>query len=145
MKKLQLLCGASGQWVANGTCSGSQFCDSTPGSNAGTCQDPIPNCAGKPGYTFCDSTLTILETCGPDTVSVTMTQCPQPTPACHPQAPAHCVVCIDYTGQCVGQQPQQCVNEMWQNMGPACQPGYVCGPQNGMLTCPPGEPVCCLY
>lgn len=54
-QKLQLVCGASGTWQTNGTCSGQQICDTRTGITAGTCQDAAPVCAGHaPGYKYCN-------------------------------------------------------------------------------------------
>jgi hypothetical protein len=141
MQRLQLLCGASGQWVANGTCSGSMLCDSEPGTSAGTCQEPLPECAGMPGAETCDSTGTAIETCGPDTVSATTMPCPMAMPICN-GSPAQCVVCLDLQGHCDGQQPQVCMNGVWQNSGPPCNgANQYCWVSTPKMMC--AAPVCC--
>jgi hypothetical protein len=136
-QKLQLLCNASEEWVANGTCSGSQLCDSVPGQNAGTCQDQVPQCVGHdPGYTFCiPSGGPTVETCGPDLVSVTTMLC---TAAC---ANGGCVSCEPGYWQCSGDQPQQCTGSgasySWTNVGPACAGSCV------DVNCETGVGACC--
>jgi hypothetical protein len=69
-QKLTLLCGPSGTWEANDTCSGDQFCDSRADvPSTGTCQDPDPNCVDRePGYRFCKGTTSVYA-CDADTVS----------------------------------------------------------------------------
>ncbi len=61
-QKLQLLCDGT-KWVANGTCSGQQICDTRPGSTLGSCQDPL--CAE--GDKICTGAK--LQKCGPDRFS----------------------------------------------------------------------------
>jgi hypothetical protein len=134
MQKLQLLCSAAGQWTSNGTCNGSQLCDSAPGVNAGTCQDPIPQCEGQqPGYTFCvPSGGPELEVCGPDLVTVSTSVCPV---ACVSGA---CEPCWPHFWRCNGDQPQECESSgaSWQNVGPACSPGACTSCANDTTCCP---------
>ena len=138
-QKLQLLCDATGHWVANGTCSGSQLCDSVPGQNAGTCQDQVPQCVGhEPGFEFCiPSGGPELDSCGPDLVTITVvTVCPV---AC---ANAVCVACEPGYWQCNGNQPQQCdpaggTSYAWKNVGPPCAVNC------GGINCSPGVDACC--
>ena len=54
-QKLTLVCGASNTWQTNQTCNNAtQVCDPRPGSTAGTCQSPDPEClANSPGVLFC--------------------------------------------------------------------------------------------
>lgn len=137
-QKLQLLCDATGRWVANGTCSGSQLCDTAPGMNAGTCQDPVPQCAGQdPGFMFCiPSGGPELETCGPDLVTVTTMDCPA---AC---ANGKCVACEPNYWICNGLQPQECLpsgggDYAWTNQGPPCAGS--CNP----YVCKSGPSSCC--
>jgi hypothetical protein len=138
-QKLQLLCDASGHWVANGTCSGSQLCDSVPGQNAGTCQDQVPKCVGQqPGFEFCiPSGGPELDACGPDLVTITVvTVCPV---AC---ANGMCAPCEPGYEQCSGNQPQSCDpagggSYAWKNVGPPCAAGCT-------TTCATGVHACCL-
>jgi hypothetical protein len=68
-QKVSLLCGADGRWAANQTCSTGEFCDTTPGPNAGTCAPQAPECEGRePGTPLCLGKD--LWECGPDTVTV---------------------------------------------------------------------------
>ena len=67
-QKLQLLCDGS-EWVANGTCSGTEVCD-TGEANRGSCQEPIEGCVAKsPGETYCTDGQ--VYTCGPDLLNST--------------------------------------------------------------------------
>jgi hypothetical protein len=43
-QKLTLVCGSSGTWVVNQTCGVGEFCETTPGANAGICVNE-PNCS----------------------------------------------------------------------------------------------------
>lgn len=53
-QKLAIVCGGSGEWEINQTCEASEFCDSTPGANAGLCREPDTGCSGKmPNERFC--------------------------------------------------------------------------------------------
>ena len=68
-QKLTLVCGPDGMWETNQICEASEFCDSTPGSNAGTCSEQHSQCTNRqPGEHFCEAN-TEME-CGPDTVTV---------------------------------------------------------------------------
>lgn len=54
--KLTLICGTSGVWEANGTCSDDQMCDPSEG-NRGTCQSPLEPCAMREaGDVYCEGT-----------------------------------------------------------------------------------------
>jgi hypothetical protein len=65
----------NGSWQANGTCSGSTLCDTTPGGNAGSCQPIISECTGKTaGFRFCRGTETDLRECGVDLVTAIAVQ-----------------------------------------------------------------------
>ena len=137
-QKLQLLCDATEHWVDNGTCSGSQLCDSVPGQNAGTCQDQVPQCVGHtPGYEFCvPSGGPELLACGPDLVTTTtVTICPV---AC---ANGMCVACEPGYWQCNGNQPQQCdpsgSTYAWRNVG------AVCTTSCGSVNCQNQGQTCC--
>ena len=141
LQKLQLLCDASGHWIANGTCSGSQICDAEPGINAGTCQDPLGQCAGKkPGDTFCTTGMGMLGKCGPDLITATTTACPMAMPACFGGA---CVLCAPFVSACINNTPSRCAGDgtSWQQTGPSCtgMGNGFCGTPEG---CPSGR-VCC--
>jgi hypothetical protein len=137
-QKLQLLCDASGHWVANGTCSGSDYCDTAPGPNAGSCQAAIAQCANQmPGFAFCDA-MGRLETCGADLVSVTATTCMTPTPYC---MDGGCEGCEAGAWRCNGTQPEDCQNGIWYQGGPNCINGPIyCVVSPG---CPGGAGACC--
>ena len=68
-QKTTLICSGGG-WRNLSTCDATQNCDRT----SGVCTDIVPGCLGSsPGYTFCSGDL--LQTCGPDLVSVTTATC----------------------------------------------------------------------
>lgn len=67
-QKLTVVCGGDGEWEVNETCPGDQLCDSLPGTRAGSCQDPVPECVEQEaGFLYCDGYE--LRACGPDTVN----------------------------------------------------------------------------
>ncbi len=74
-QKVTVLCGADGTWQPNETCGGNQFCDSTPGPNAGTCQLVAPGCEDGAGTRWCDDDEKHLVTCGPDAVTTIDDEC----------------------------------------------------------------------
>ncbi len=78
----EILCGPGGKWVDNGTCTGTNRCDSATGVNQGTCQPIVAECADHaPGDHVCIDTN--VEACGVDLVtSEVVQQCKQPTPDC---------------------------------------------------------------
>lgn len=45
-QKAQLIC-IGGSWQSNGTCSGSNNCDTAAGGSQGSCQPIVPECAGR--------------------------------------------------------------------------------------------------
>lgn len=73
-QKLTVLCGGDGRWAPNVTCGAGDFCDSTPGENAGTCRPELPECADGPGTTFCADEKYFV-TCSADTVSTSTVAC----------------------------------------------------------------------
>ena len=74
-QKVVLYCDPKSKtWVLVPSCSGQQLCDTNPGPNQGSCQDPVAVCAGKkPGEKVCD--VQKLQTCGPDLVTSTSETC----------------------------------------------------------------------
>jgi len=76
-QKLQLLC-SGGVWTSMGVCANDLICDTTPGTNAGSCQKPAAECAGKvPGAAFCQGYD--RKVCGPDLITVLSDPCPGQT------------------------------------------------------------------
>ncbi len=62
--KGQLFC-KGGKWAANGTCTSTNDCDTTPGPNAGSCQPIVDACAGQaPGSVVCRGADRLV--CGSD-------------------------------------------------------------------------------
>src|SRR5882724_2684962 len=101
-QKGQLVC-VGGSWQANGTCSGRNNCDTTPGSSAGSCQPVVPGCDSKSADTIiCEGADRV--TCGIDLVKTT------PVASC----PFLCVdgactgVCAPTTRRCDGLTPETC-------------------------------------
>ena len=78
-QKLTVFCDGDGEWEANETCGAGEFCDSTPGENAGTCQPELPECADGPGTKFCVADKELV-TCSADAVTTATEVCEQ---ACH--------------------------------------------------------------
>ncbi len=93
------------QWVTDPTlCLSAERCDTTPGSNAGTCRAIVAECqAHAPGESYCTDNIRV--TCGPDRVSFTSDTCLTPQvcggsvgPTC-----AQCDTeadCTNATGEC---------------------------------------------
>jgi cysteine-rich repeat protein len=68
-QRVTLICQA-GSWQSFSTCAASQNCD----QSSGVCADIVSSCAGQaPGYRFCAGS--VLETCGPDLVTLASAQC----------------------------------------------------------------------
>ena len=135
-QKLVLFCDpGTGTWTALQACPGHQLCDSLPGPNQGTCQDPVAACVGlTPGATVCEGTLQI--TCGPDLVTSTQVQCEH---ACENGA---CTgTCQPGSRSCSGDTPRVCrTNGTWQEEAPCA---YVCTGQGACTgECKPGEKQC---
>jgi hypothetical protein len=131
--KQQLICSA-GKWVVNGTCSGSNNCDTTVGSNAGSCQPIAPQCAGlRPGDTYCSGNA--VEQCGVDLVTIVAAPaCSAPTPAC---LAGVCVECTPDTTRCSADQNSL---ETCSAQG-AWAPKTSCG-GGGCELCPGSGPYC---
>src|SRR5262245_30640513 len=114
-QKDQLIC-TGGKWRANGSCTGANNCDTTPGSNAGSCQPIIPDCQGKrAGDVFCSDTDRLV--CGIDLVTTARIEtCPF---LCDK---GECTgVCMPTTRRCDGFIPQSCnASGQWQN-GAKCE------------------------
>jgi formylglycine-generating enzyme required for sulfatase activity len=134
-QKLVLICDPkSHTWTGLQSCSGKQLCDSSPGTNQGSCQDPVPVCIGqKPGARVCDANRQVE--CGPDLLTATTTDCPNVcedgmcTGACKPQAV-----------RCDGNVPQTCsAAGAWQD-GPPCP--YVCAQGECTGVCAPDAKQC---
>jgi hypothetical protein len=122
-QKLTVLCGGNGTWQPNQTCGTDSFCDSTPGSNVGTCQPVAPGCEDGPGTTFCDDQDPAqLVTCSADAVSTTTEPCAvgtcrgaicQEPPACPvwsdfersasctPECPGALIECTGSSSSCI--------------------------------------------
>ena len=94
--KQQLIC-SLGKWTSNGTCAGSNNCDTALGANAGSCQPIAPECAGlQPGDTYCSKDS--VEQCGPDSVTIVLAKtCTGTKPAC---LGGICVECAPTTTGC---------------------------------------------
>lgn len=62
-QKAVLFCSPkSGLWEALQSCSGKLLCDTSPGLNQGSCQEPVPICIGrKPGFKQCNGK--VQQTC----------------------------------------------------------------------------------
>ncbi|MBI5535699.1 MAG: formylglycine-generating enzyme family protein [Deltaproteobacteria bacterium] len=77
-QKLVLFCSPDkGTWQPLQSCSGQQLCDSTPGPNQGSCQDPIAPCKNhQPGDILCDGAT--RHRCGPDLLSSETAECSSP-------------------------------------------------------------------
>jgi hypothetical protein len=109
-QKVALICNGD-DWALASVCPSSQNCDSTPGSNQGTCTTIDPLCANaSPGNHVCSSSTTVVE-CGPDLVS------DSPVETCNNQA---CVdgtctgVCSPGATQCSGDAVETCeANGQW--------------------------------
>jgi hypothetical protein len=114
-QKAQLVC--DGTWKLNGTCSGMNNCDSTPGPNAGSCQPIVSDCASRqPNQTFCVREAVIR--CGPDLVNTSQVEtCANFAPACLNGA---CVGCSAAPPEerCNGNTPRIC-GSPWVE-APAC-------------------------
>ena len=123
-QKGMIMCDGT-KWVPNGACSGSLLCDTSPGPNQGTCQQPIAACAGHPsGYSYCSGNSKI--SCGPDLVSTSSLMCPY---VC---ANGDCTgVCMPGTVSCDGNVPMSCASSaQWLSGNPcpySCNQGSCCG------------------
>jgi hypothetical protein len=105
-QKLGTVCGVSGMWEPNQTCEAGQFCDSSPGPNAGLCAAPAPECADKmPGDRFC--TGRSLTQCGLDTLTVELVEECQFgcfDGACSPECPDNMI--LNCSDTCGGPSPE---------------------------------------
>lgn len=132
-QKERLTC-VSGQWESNGTCSGNNNCDTTAGSNAGSCQPIVTECAGKtPGDPVCRNTEKFE--CGPDLLTRDEVE------VCE----GGCVdgVCTECQAGIVRQcgdcdlGTQACVDGSWgscEDLRPSCAAGQVCGSDESCCT-----------
>jgi formylglycine-generating enzyme required for sulfatase activity len=126
-QKVVLICNPTSMtWSALQACSGNQLCDTRPGGNQGSCQDPAAPCVGRvPGDTLCEGNKQVA--CGDDLLTVTETDCE--------------FVCKDglCTGgckkdakQCKDLVPQTCDDEgIWQDGAP-CTYGCTAGDCSGV-------------
>jgi len=123
-QKVQLLCDGT-KWIANGTCSGTLLCDTSPGPNQGLCTAPASQCTGRQSSeSFCSGQTKY--TCGPDLLAVPSTSCPY---LCTGN---NCVgVCAPNSNGCVGNQTATCDSSgQWQPVSTcvyACALGACCG------------------
>jgi hypothetical protein len=135
-QKLVLVCSAkTNVWEALQSCGGQQLCDTTPGTNQGSCQEPVAACIGKkPGEKTCDGN-NVIE-CGPDLLTSTQTKCPA---TCENGACAGS--CTPNERQCNGTTPQVCTQlGAWQAEAPCT---YVCtSAGNCTGECKPGDKQC---
>lgn len=134
-QKLVLFCDpVTGVWQALQSCSGSMLCDTQPGPNQGSCQEPEPMCIGlEPGATICEGYA--LVTCGPDLITAAREDCPA---ACENGA---CVgSCRAGAARCEGLVPQECDATGEYQDGAPCP--FVC--EDGKCTglCKPGDGRC---
>lgn len=138
-QKVTLLCGTGGTWQVNKTCGSDEFCDSTPGPNAGVCRPVLPECKTlKPGDTFCVPPVSLyapayLRQCGPDAVTSTLVKdCRAGSSTNHPPGcvDGACTICTPGDYRCDGNQPQDCnwvgATYTWRNMGSSCTNGTTC-------------------
>lgn len=118
-QKVTLLCGTDKTWQVNTTCAADQYCDSTPGPNAGVCRPALPQCQrSKPGDTYCIPPASLyaaayLYACGPDTVTSTpVKDCRQGVTFANPNPPGCaegvCTICTPGDYRCNGKQRQDC-------------------------------------
>jgi hypothetical protein len=133
--KQQLIC-STGKWIANGTCAGSNDCDTTPGSNAGSCQPIAPPCAAlRPGDTYCNDQT--VERCGVDLVTTAVVQtCSATTPAC---LGGSCVECTPDATRCSATQVDHI--ETCSADG-AWAPAIACPGGGGCELCNGSDPYC---
>jgi formylglycine-generating enzyme required for sulfatase activity len=132
-QKTVLICDPQSKvWNVATVCSGSQLCASSVGAKQGSCQDPVPACAGKDsGDKVCQGTIAV--TCDPDEMAGAQEQCPE---ACKGGA----CVCMEAMTRCDGNTPQTCDgNGNWVS-GPTC--AYVCSGGGCTGGCTPGEHQC---
>ena len=102
-QKVTLIC-SGGSWAYSQTCMAGQLCDSTPGSNQGTCLPIDPVCVNAtPGQNVCGDPTTVAA-CGADLVS------DSPVQAC-----TDAMICI--AGACVTPPPCPAYNSA---TGPTC-------------------------
>lgn len=136
-QKLVLYCDPTTmKWGALQSCSGNQICDTTPGPNQGSCQDPVAICIGhQPGDALCDGKKQVI--CGPDLVTSTEVDCP--VVCLH----GSCVgTCTPGAVQCNGITPQTCAADgAWQDGAPCA---YVCDAGVCTGTCAPGSKQCAM-
>ena len=151
-QKVTLIC-SGGVWTYTSTCPSGQNCDSTPGSNQGTCAMLDPPCTSvSPGTSVCGSSTTVVQ-CGPDLVSHS------PVQTCTNQA---CVsgactgVCTPGATQCSGNGVETCSSSgQWgstvacPSTTPSCNAG-VCGQPTscqtsgaGLTNCGASSESCC--
>ena len=82
-QKAQLIC-VDGTWESNGTCSGSNNCDTTAGSSQGSCQPMVPECAGRSAGEAAPLCVgNEPQVCGADLVSTTGSGACDPGMGCH--------------------------------------------------------------
>jgi sulfatase modifying factor 1 len=132
-------------WTIFAVCGGQQLCDTTPGPNQGSCQDPAAGCAGKvPGAKVCSGKQSV--TCGVDLVTSTSEACPH---VCIDSG--QCADCTPLSTQCSGHGVQTCqADGTW---GPAvacvdqaCAGGActgVCRPNTAPTHCSNNTPQYC--
>jgi formylglycine-generating enzyme len=107
-QKVALICdGQTMLWKVAAVCSGQQLCDSEPGPNAGSCQDPAPACVGKePGDVGCAGPDRVR--CGPDLVTTTTLASCKSALHCTQSTGDTCVACTVGEATCEGASLQLC-------------------------------------
>lgn len=142
----QLVC-TDGKWTSNGTCSAGTLCDSRAGASAGTCQQVLPECAGKSaGTNVCNGAS--VERCGTDLVTAS------PITTCKDQA---CVdgactgECSPGSKRCTGEAVQTCdAVGKWGALAPCdtfCSAGACVAPPScasPSVRCGPTSESCCV-
>lgn len=142
-QKLQLICDGA-KWVSNGVCSGAQLCSTEPGIKAGSCQDPVPGCAGKnPGDAVCVGAD--RRVCGPDLVTSTLETC-KSAQHCALGTGPKCAMCLDGERICDGADLKTCGSDhqSWLLVS-ACGSPALCNAAAGNCTppaCQPGQHRC---
>lgn len=120
--KQQLIC-SQGKWTANGTCSGTNACDTSRSANAGSCQPIATECVGQnPGSRFCRNSSIIQ--CGADQIATSTVSCGGTTPLC---SNGTCVECEPGQLRCSGNGVQ------------TCSPAKAWAPR---VDCPASTPMC---
>jgi hypothetical protein len=105
-QKLTLVCGGTGTWAVNQTCGAGYFCETTAGSNAGTCIQEAPECSGQAAGAVLCSGSTIVQCNADNTSAVAVATC------------SHCQdgKCVDVADPCpvpdaVTSQLGQCASD----------------------------------